>query len=297
MKNKIPFLPIPYSKVIRITEHFLGMGENISKMFPSMEFDLEQADIEISPRRWSSIALFTFLFYFSLIFALMFLITVAAHAGIAMSLSLSLLSGLAIGFASMFFIIFYPKFSSKRKIKAIEKNLPQVLHHMLVQVRSGVTLYDTFVSIAKTDYGVLSDEIRKVVNEINTGKSEAESLEKLTRETPSLFFRRVMWQLINSLKSGSDIGSTMKEIVESLAIEQRVSIKKYGSQLNPLALMYMMLAVIFPTLGITFLLVLSSFTGIAMDMYTILMGILGALVFFQFMFIGLIKSRRPVGID
>ncbi|MBN2042329.1 MAG: type II secretion system F family protein [Candidatus Aenigmarchaeota archaeon] len=298
MKNKIPFIPISYSKLIKITEHFLGIGENISKMFPSMEFDLEQAEIPISPRRWASIAFFAFMLYFFMIFGMMFVLTIAiAKAEITMSLVMSFLSGLAIGTASMFFLLFYPKLTARKKIRDIEKNLPHVLHHILVQVRSGVPLYNTFVSIAKTDYGILSGEIRKVVNEINTGKSEAEALEKLTRETPSLFFRRVMWQLINSLKSGSDIGSTMKEIVASLAVEQRVSIKKYGSTLNPLALMYMMLAVIFPTLGITFLLVLSSFTGIAMDMHMILIAILGALLFFQFMFIGLIKSRRPIGID
>ncbi len=283
---------------MKITEHFLGLGENISKIFPSMEFDLEQTGIPISPRRWASIALFAFLMYFSMIFGMMFVLTIAiAKAEIIMSFVMSFLSGLAIGTASMFFLLFYPKMLSRKKIRNIENNLPHILHHILVQVRSGVPLYNTFVSIAKTDYGILSDEIRKVVNEINTGKSEAEALEKLTRETPSLFFRRVMWQLINSLKSGSDIGSTMKEIVASLAVEQRVSIKKYGSQLNPLSLMYMMLAVIFPTLGITFLLVLSSFSGITMNMELILMGILGSLIFFQFMFIGLIKSRRPVGID
>jgi pilus assembly protein TadC len=139
--------------------------------------------------------------------------------------------------------------------------------------------------------------MRKVVNEINTGKSEAEALEKITRETPSLFFRRVMWQMINALKSGADIGLVMKEIVDNMAMEQRVAIKKYGATLNPLALMYMLFAVIFPTLGITFLLVLSSFTGAKFNLELVLMGILGVILLFQFMFIGLIKSRRPAGID
>ncbi len=281
-----------------ITEHFLGIGENLSKLFPSLEFDLDQADIKISPRRWASIAIFAFTFYFVLIAGLMFSLT-ALVAGTEMlnSLIISLMSGLAIGFASMFFLLFYPKLTATRKIKSVEQNLPYVLHHVLVEVRSGVPLYNCFVSIGKSNYGILSVEFRKVVNEINTGKSEVEALEKMTRDNPSLNLRRVMWQLINALKSGADIGSTMKEIVSNLSVEQRVAIKKYGSQLNPLALMYMMLAVIFPTLGITFLLVLSSFTGMEMDMHVILMGIFCSLIFFQFMFIGLIKSRRPPGID
>lgn len=266
-------------------------------MFPALKYDLEQSGFYISPRRWMSIALFAFIFYFIIISVVLFLVTFAAGIETQRALSVSLFAGLAIGLGSFMFLSFYPKLSAKKKVNSIEKNLPYVLHHILVQVRSGVPLYDTLVSIAKSDYGLLSKEMRRVVNEINTGKSEAEALERITRETPSFFFRRVMWQMINALKSGADIGTTMKEIVENLAVEERVAIKRYGAQLNPLALMYMLFAVIFPTLGITFLLVLTSFTGIALNIELVLIGIIGILLLFQFMFIGLIKSRRPVGID
>lgn len=297
MKKKIPFLPLPYDKVRKITSYFLGVGENLAAMFPSLEFDLEQSGFEISPRRWMSISIFTFVFYFVVIFIALSAITMAARIELVKALSVSVLASLGIGSGSFLFLAFYPKLSTQKKVRDIEKNLPYVLHHILVQVRAGVPLYNTLVSIARSDYGLLSKEMRVVVNEINTGKSEAEALEKITRETPSFFFRRVMWQMINALKSGADIGTTMKEIVENLAVEQRVAIKKYGAQLNPLALMYMLFAVIFPTLGITFLLVLTSFTGISINIELILMGIVGVLVIFQFMFIGLIKSRRPGGID
>lgn len=288
---------MPYDKVRKITEHFLGLGENLSKMFPSLEFDLEQSGFDISPRRWMSVALFAFMFYFTLIFATVFIVTLAAKIEMVRSLTVAGFAGLAIGIGTFMFLSFYPKLSAQKRVNDIEKNLPYVLHHILVQVRSGVPLYDTLVSIARGDYGTLSREMRRVVNEINTGKSEAEALEKITRETPSFFFRRVMWQVINALKSGADVGVTMKEIVDNLAVEQRVAIKKYGAQLNPLALMYMLFAVIFPTLGITFLLVLSSFTGIKFNLELVLTGIIGVIVLFQFMFIGLIKSRRPTGID
>ena len=139
-------------------------------------------------------------------------------------------------------------------------------------------------------------EIQKAVNEINTGKSEINALEKLARMNPSLYFRRVMWQIVNALKSGADIGATLDQIVISLASDQIIAIKKYGAQLNPLALMYMIFAVIFPTLGITFILVISSFLGLGISIDLVLVGILMFLFFFQFMMIGLIKTRRPVGV-
>lgn len=295
--KKIPFLPFSLKKVRKVSKHLLGWGESVSKFFPSLEFDLEQSEFNIEPREWVSVALVGFLFYFLLLFGLMFTITAALHIELMRVFFISFLAGCGIGFGVFFFIIFYPKFFVKKKLKGVEKNLPYVLRHLLVQVRSGVPLYNCFVSIARSNYGILSQSIAKVVNEINTGKSEAEALEMLARSTPSLYFRRVMWQLINALKSGADVGSTLKEIVDNMAVEERVAIKKYGSQLNPLALMYMLFAVIFPTLGITFLLILSSFTGLAMNLEFLLMGILAFLFFFQFMFIGLVKSRRPIGVD
>ena len=74
--------------------------------------------------------------------------------------------------------------------------------------------------------------------------------------------------------------------------EQKVLIRKYGSQLNPLAMMYMMIDVIIPSLGITFLIIFSSFSGIPVS-ETMFWLILVSVAFFQFSFIGIIKSRRP----
>jgi len=77
-----------------------------------------------------------------------------------------------------------------------------------------------------------------------------------------------------------------------LSQEQRVRIRKYGSQLSPYALMYLMLTVILPTLGISFLIILSSFSGIQVPEAFFLM-VWGVVVLFQIMFIGMIKSSRP----
>jgi hypothetical protein len=81
-------------------------------------------------------------------------------------------------------------------------------------------------------------------------------------------------------------------MVDNLTNEQKVQIRKYGSQLNPMAMMYMMVAVIIPSLGITFIIIMSSFSGFEVTK-TIFWSILGFIAFFQFMFIGFIKNRRP----
>lgn len=94
------------------------------------------------------------------------------------------------------------------------------------------------------------------------------------------------------MRTGADLGNTLESIVNSISSEQKVAIRNYGSQLNPMAMMYMMLGVIIPSLGVTFLTILSSFTGLVIT-EMVFVGIFAVLFIFQFSFIGMIKSRRP----
>jgi flagellar protein FlaJ len=294
--KRIPVVPMPMDKAMGATKHLLNWGEFFSNLFPGLAFELEQSEFKFEPREWVALGLFTALFYFSVLFTGLFTVLVSMKIDIIRMVLISLGASSVIALVGFIYVIFYPKLYVNRKTNEIEKNLPYALHHILIEVRSGVPLFNALVSISQSKYGILSEEMKKAVDDVSTGKSEISSLEMLARRNPSLYFRRVMWQIVNSLKSGADIGNTIKNIVDSLSEEQRVSIKKYGAQLNPLTLMYMIFAVIFPTLGITFLLVISSFVGIGIDLQLVLIGILLFLLLFQFMIIGLIKSKRPVGV-
>jgi hypothetical protein len=96
------------------------------------------------------------------------------------------------------------------------------------------------------------------------------------------------------MKEGAQINSVISQVITSLTREQVIQIEKYGGQLSPLAMFYMIVAVIMPALGITFLVVLASFIGVEENVVKfILWGLLVGVVFFQLMFTGIIKSKRP----
>jgi len=56
--------------------------------------------------------------------------------------------------------------------------------------------------------------------------------------------------------------------------------------------MYMLVAVIMPTLGITFIIILSSFSGLKIPDFLFPM-ILLVLTIFQYFYMGIIKTKRP----
>ena len=82
------------------------------------------------------------------------------------------------------------------------------------------------------------------------------------------------------------------ELVKTMNNELKVQIAEYGGQLRMLSLMYMMMGVVMPSLGITFLIILASFPQVKVS-EIMFWALLGLVVMGQFMFIGLMKSKRP----
>ncbi len=288
--TSIPFLPIPLQHAKKIAKPFYVLGRKLSGIFPTLGIQLERSEIKTDAAEYLSIAIFTGIFWFLFSFFMLFILARAFSS--SLSTQTHLILSLFLSLVVVFYVIMYPNVLVEKKVREIEKNLLFALRHLQIQIKSGVTLFDSLVSVANADYGLVSEEFKKAIKKISTGTPEIESLEELAVRNPSLYFRRAIWQITNSIRSGSDLGDTLTSMVSSLSNEQRIAIRRYGSQLNPLAMMYMMTAVIIPNLGITFLLILSSMTGFSIS-EQIFWLILLAVGVFQFSFIGMIKNRRP----
>src|SRR3989344_1768387 len=101
-----------------------------------------------------------------------------------------------------------------------------------------------------------------------------------------------MTVLVNGLKAGSDISTVMTALVETLTKEKENQVRRYGNSLKLLSLLYMMLGAIIPALGLTFLIILSTFPQISIK-ENVFWGLLIFIGIGQFMYLGIIKSARP----
>ncbi|MBI5635590.1 type II secretion system F family protein, partial [Candidatus Micrarchaeota archaeon] len=125
------------------------------------------------------------------------------------------------------------------------------------------------------------------------GTPEIDALEEASSGTPSHQFRKVLWQIANSLKLGSDVGVTLEGIIDDLTVEELNSIKNYAQELGPWTMIYMMASSIVPSLGVTILIVIVSLLNVVIPSI-FLMIILLLLLLFQLFFMNFIKSRRPL---
>lgn len=292
MNSEIAFL----SQKIRRNAHlFIWIGDILMRLSPHMAMNLRLSGIgdryNVSAREYLSIC-----FLLSLTFSVIstIVISFALYIGGSKNIILGPLMGIFIFFFFYIQLVSYPKIIISKRVRDLEKNLLFALRTILVQIRSGVPIFDTFVSIADGDYGQISQEFRVVVEKVRAGKPVEESLETLAIRNPSMYFRRAIWQLLTAIKSGGDVGDNLSRVIESLSKEQVVGIKRYQSILNPLAMMYMMIAVIIPSMGVTIMVIISTFPGMEnIVSEQIFWMLLVGLIFMQFIFLSIIRSKRP----
>ncbi len=297
MARIIPFAPMPMSMLKRASSPFIRYAFGFSRMFPNLGAKLDAADIEADEREYAAIMLFLTVFYFVFFTVASTLIFYRLQLDQALQVALpfwalGLCVGLLMGFMMVVQVLVYPTLLLRKKVRSLERNLVFALRAILIQIKSGVSLFDGMATIANGEYGAVSTEFKKAVDKINTGTPAEEALEDMAEKNPSPFFRKVLWQIVNGMKAGADISSVLAETVASMIREQKIAISRYGSQLKILSLMYMMLGVIVPALGVTFLIVLGSFPQIKIDEFTFWVMLL-LVVVTEFMYVGIIKSRRP----
>lgn len=272
----------------KTARYLLPIAQRAEFIVPTLEQDLKGARIHVDPIKYLA---------FSIEKSLQMGLTVvvsALGAGYVLEEPMLMYAGGSMLLLTplMFLTFAYrPRVTAGKKANKLEKELPYALRHMLIQVKSDISLFQAMVSVTK-GYGEASNEFRKIVNEINGGKSQVEALENSLERNQSLMYRKVIWQMINSLKSGTDIGETLQTLVDNIIEDQRIQVEKYGEDLSPFILMYLMLGVILPSLGVTIMIVLSSFTGFSIS--TSVFYALGiGMILFQLAFLNLIKTKKP----
>lgn len=267
------------------------IGEKLISLFPGFDLSLKHAEINVDPKLYLGKAVVSSIFFCvtTLLTLIILNLVIVLPENFIIFIILIPIFVLFMGFI---YQVTYPKLIVSKRINDIESNLLFSLRHLLVEIRSGITLYDSFISLAQRDHGAISEEFKEITKKISVGIPETKALEEVMLKNPSTNFRRVLWQITNALQAGYDISDVLEDLVKELSAEHKTLIRMYGAQLNSFALIYMIFAIILPSIGICFLVILSFFSGFPISTGLLIL-ILLVVIIFQFMFIGIVKSKRP----
>ncbi|MFH1174512.1 MAG: type II secretion system F family protein [archaeon] len=256
--------------------------ENIAKRIPGLKLKLLQAHMLESPEQYIkktvmlafyiTIGLFFFLFAFFktpwLILALPFVFVIA-----------------------FFYFLRYTDLKVLKIEKQINEEIIFAGRFLIIEVESGVPIYTAFLNISR-NYRVIGRYFGEIIEKVEMGTGLEDALNESIDICPSANLRKILWQVLNSLRTGSDIARSLNVAINQMVREQQITVQEYGRKLSPLAMFYMMAAIIVPSLGMTMLVIMSTFIGIKLQL-VVLLSIAGGIAFIQFMFLAVIRSQRP----
>jgi flagellar protein FlaJ len=242
-----------------ISDLFAGFSsKGPGNFFTNIQEDLYKANIMMPAKKYIALSVGVAAIsavFMGILFAIMLTLVIGPLGSI-----LGLLLGVFIFFIVLVIAKSQPKSKVKARSDAFSKEMPFALRHMSTQLTSGSGLLETMRSIAKSDYGVLSEEFRRAILEIERGATIEESFERMNLRIESPGLKKSSRQIISTLRTGGNLANTLKIIAEEIAKEMRLKLKDYIQILNTFALMYMFVVVIAPVLITTLMVAM----GIAM---------------------------------
>lgn len=268
--------------------------ESIGKRLSSSKLkdNLASASMDITPQGYATLSLFSAFVVGFIVFISSFPV-ILIIGGLETALLLPFILALIFSLIFLFFFITYPGYLAKKRGKQIESELVFALRDMSLEVVSGSTFFSAIEGVGSGGYGILSEEFKKIMNEVNGGMSLDRAMEKLALETTSTDLKNIIFEINTSLKAGTSMEGTLNIITDDLKTCQIDQIKNYSQELSMLSLIYLLFAVVIPAIGLTFLTILSSFGGIELT-EDMLMVVVFICIIIQVDIMKFMKSRRPM---
>lgn len=261
--------------------------QRLAKLFPMLKLKLKQAGVDSKPEDFVK-KTFLSAFYMTTLLVV-FLFMLLAKLNVVKGVLFLIVP--LIFFVMFFYMIKLPDLIISRKEKEVSKEIVFAGRFIIIELESGVPLYNAMLNVSK-NYEVIGKYFKEITDKVDLGTSMEDALNEAVEFVPSNDFRKILWQIINSMRTGSNISKSLYSVMEQITKDQITEVNKYGKKLNPLAMFYMIIAVILPSLGITMLIIMSSFIKFQLSL-TILIVLACLLGFMQFMFISMVKFSRP----
>ncbi|NYZ74542.1 type II secretion system F family protein [Candidatus Micrarchaeota archaeon] len=291
MPDRVPIMLLPANVVRKLGRRTFPPVMLLLPLFPSLKGTLQEIRSEVGVDSFVTASLFSS-FIYGLIFFLLSFALLSSRPITTDPLIFSIVLGAV--FWLMFFIlhIYYPGIIVKKIAAKENKDLLYALREMIIDIDGGVPLFDSMKNISAAGYGYISADFDWVVRQVESGVPEREVLKQLALKTESEFLKRAAWQMVNALESGAKMSDALEGI--AVAVEEYLlrEIKNYSNNLNFLLLIYMLVGIVAPSLGITFMVLLSAFSGLGVTIEAVMMLIICTSIF-QVVMIGYMASTRP----
>ncbi|MEM3364346.1 MAG: type II secretion system F family protein [Candidatus Micrarchaeia archaeon] len=236
-----------------------ALAEMLTDKFQALNTDLELLDADIKSGEYLIASAVNAILWGLLFAILVFALTIVFEKSTEHALIPTAAALVAV--TAMFMIVFaaYPSILLKKEAEEIDSHLTYALNDLVMQVSAGTSLTEAMRRVAQGRYGKVSEQFREVMERMMSGESQEEALANVAEKNKSEFMRRVLWQLSTVLYTGASLDVAMKDLISAIRNYQDNRIKQYSQNLNFYILLYLMAAVVVPSLAMLLLTTVSVF--------------------------------------
>lgn len=195
---------------------------------------------------------------------------------------------------AVFFFWFYhriPDVTIMRLRREVDRELLYLARHILIAIDSGETLVNTLSKVAIPSYKEAGMMFEEIVDDIKLGMSVDQALQRGIDRSPSDNLTKILLEMHNSLRIGTDVSNAMQRFIKELTEEGEINIKKYSKKMNSLTLFYLVVGVVMPSIGIAMATIMSSLINLQISSNDLLIVVF-FLALLQAMFLSIYKNQR-----
>lgn len=139
-----------------------------------------------------------------------------------------------------------PMQKAKTRGVMIDTELPYVLRHISTELQAGIGLYKTLQSVAKNDYGVLSQEMARTIMEIENGTDTKTALRNMALRSQSKSFNIAIFHIVRTLNTGGNLSQSIDSVADSVTFDLLEASKQFGEKMNFFGIIFIFIAIVLP---------------------------------------------------
>ncbi|MEK6971007.1 MAG: type II secretion system F family protein [archaeon] len=120
-------------------------------------------------------------------------------------------------------MIGFPYMKGKARIDSIEANLPDALKQIADTLKTGSTYEYALREVAASQYGPLTEEMKKVLRKLEEGENFENSLMTLSRNVESRLVRRVITIIVDTVRAGAALADILDDIAADVREMNRIA--------------------------------------------------------------------------
>jgi len=150
------------------------------------------------------------------------------------------------GGAAIFAVSYIPKQKANSRGAACSIELPFALRHMATELKAGIGLYKAIQALASADYGLLSEEFARTINEIEEGVDTSVALKHMALRTQSRPLKTALMHIIRAMRIGGNLSNIMNEIADEVSDDLKNRINTFAQQMNFFAVIFIFIGIVLP---------------------------------------------------